>query len=30
VSAEKTNTEAGEFYRRCGFVERGTIFEADL
>lgn len=30
VSTERTNTEAAEFYRRCGFVERGTVFEADL
>jgi len=30
VSTEKTNTEAREFYRKCGFEERGTLFEADL
>jgi ribosomal protein S18 acetylase RimI-like enzyme len=30
VSTEKTNTEAREFYRQCGFTERGILFEIDL
>jgi ribosomal protein S18 acetylase RimI-like enzyme len=30
VSTEKTNVRAREFYRKCGFEERGTLFEADL
>jgi len=30
VSTEKTNREAAEFYRRCGFAERGVLLEADL
>jgi ribosomal protein S18 acetylase RimI-like enzyme len=30
VSTEKTNLEAREFYKQCGFEERGTLFEADL
>jgi ribosomal protein S18 acetylase RimI-like enzyme len=30
VSTEKTNTEAREFYKRCGFDERGILFELDL
>jgi len=30
VSTEKTNTKAREFYRQCGFKERGVFFEMDL
>ncbi len=30
ASTEKTNLEAREFYKQCGFEERGTLFEADL
>lgn len=30
VSTEKTNLKAGEFYKQCGFEERGMLFEADL
>jgi GNAT superfamily N-acetyltransferase len=30
VSTEKTNLEARKFYKKCGFEERGTLFEADL
>jgi ribosomal protein S18 acetylase RimI-like enzyme len=30
VSTEKTNTEARELYRKCGFVERGILAELDL
>jgi ribosomal protein S18 acetylase RimI-like enzyme len=30
VSTEKTNAEAREFYRECGFKERGVLFEADI
>jgi len=30
VSTEKTNTKAREFYRQCGFTERGVFFEMDL
>ena len=30
VSTEKTNTEAKEFYRQCGFEERGMLFEVDF
>jgi ribosomal protein S18 acetylase RimI-like enzyme len=30
VSTEKTNVKAREFYRKCGFEERGTLFEVDL
>jgi GNAT superfamily N-acetyltransferase len=30
VSTEKTNLKAREFYKRCGFEERGMLFEADL
>jgi len=30
VSTEKTNIEAREFYRQCGFTERGILFEIDL
>jgi len=30
VSTEKTNTRAREFYRQCGFTERGVFFEMDL
>jgi len=30
VSTEKTNTKAREFYRQCGFTERGVLFEIDL
>ena len=30
VSTEKTNLEAREFYKQCGFEEKGTLFEADL
>jgi ribosomal protein S18 acetylase RimI-like enzyme len=30
VSTEKTNAGAREFYRTCGFEERGVLLEADL
>jgi len=30
VSTEKTNLKAREFYKKCGFEERGIFFEADL
>ena len=30
VSTEKTNDKARKFYKKCGFEERGTLFEADL
>ena len=30
VSTEKTNLKAREFYKKCGFEERGMLFEADL
>jgi GNAT superfamily N-acetyltransferase len=30
VSTEKTNIKAREFYRQCGFAERGVLFEIDL
>jgi GNAT superfamily N-acetyltransferase len=30
VSTEKTNAEAREFYEKCGFEERGVLFEVDL
>ena len=30
VSTEKTNAKAREFYRQCGFMERGVLFEIDL
>jgi GNAT superfamily N-acetyltransferase len=30
VSTEKTNIKAREFYRQCGFIERGVFFEMDL
>ena len=30
ASAERTNVAAREFYKQCGFEERGTLFEADL
>ncbi len=30
VSTEKTNIKAREFYRQCGFTERGILFEIDL
>jgi ribosomal protein S18 acetylase RimI-like enzyme len=30
VSTEKTNVEARKFYRKCGFKERGMLFEVDL
>jgi len=30
VSTEKTNIKAREFYRQCGFTERGVLFEMDL
>lgn len=30
VSTEKTNVKAREFYRKCGFGERGMLFEANL
>jgi len=30
VSSEKTNAKAREFYRQCGFTERGVLFEIDL
>jgi ribosomal protein S18 acetylase RimI-like enzyme len=30
VSTEKTNRKAAEFYRKCGFEEKGFHFEVDL
>jgi GNAT superfamily N-acetyltransferase len=30
ISTEKTNIKAREFYRQCGFTERGVLFEMDL
>jgi GNAT superfamily N-acetyltransferase len=30
VSTEKTNLKARRFYKKCGFVERGMLYEADL
>ena len=30
VSTEKANIKAREFYRQCGFAERGVFFEIDL
>jgi GNAT superfamily N-acetyltransferase len=30
VSTEKANVKAREFYKKCGFNERGMLFEADL
>ena len=30
VSTEETNIKAREFYRQCGFTERGVLFEIDL
>jgi GNAT superfamily N-acetyltransferase len=30
VSTEKTNVKARKFYRKCGFSERGALFEVDL
>ena len=30
VSTEKTNDEARRFYKRCGFEEKGMLFEVDL
>jgi len=30
VSTEKTNIKAREFYKQCGFTERGVLFEIDL
>jgi ribosomal protein S18 acetylase RimI-like enzyme len=30
VSTEKTNMQARELYLRCGFEERGLLFEVDL
>jgi ribosomal protein S18 acetylase RimI-like enzyme len=30
VSTEKTNAKARKFYKKCGFTERGTLFEVDL
>ena len=30
VSTEKTNMKAREFYKQCGFEEKGTLFEVDL
>jgi GNAT superfamily N-acetyltransferase len=30
VSAEKANVEARKFYKKCGFAERGMLFEVDL
>lgn len=30
VSTEKTNRKALQFYRKCGFEERGVLLEADL
>jgi GNAT superfamily N-acetyltransferase len=30
VSTEKTNDKARRFYKRCGFEEKGMLFEVDL
>ena len=30
VSTEKTNVKARRFYKKCGFDEKGTLFEVDL
>jgi GNAT superfamily N-acetyltransferase len=30
VSTEKTNVKARKFYKKCGFEERGMLFEVDL
>jgi GNAT superfamily N-acetyltransferase len=30
VSTEKANVKARRFYRKCGFGEKGTLFEVDL
>lgn len=30
VSTEKINIKAREFYRQCGYTERGVLFEIDL
>jgi len=30
VSTEKTNIKARKFYKKCGFNERGILFEVDL
>lgn len=30
VSTEKTNVKARKFYRKCGFNQRGILFEVDL
>jgi GNAT superfamily N-acetyltransferase len=30
VSTEKTNGKARRFYKRCGFEEKGMLFELDL
>jgi GNAT superfamily N-acetyltransferase len=30
VSTERTNVKARKFYKKCGFNERGTLFEVDL
>ena len=30
VNTEKTNLKAREFYKKCGFEERGMLFEVDL
>lgn len=30
VSTEKTNDKARKFYKKCGFEERGILFEAEL
>ena len=30
VSTERTNVKARKFYKKCGFEERGTLFEADV
>ena len=30
VSTEKTNVRAREFYKKCGFEERGMLLEVDL
>jgi len=30
VSTEKTKRKAAEVYRKCGFEEKGFLFEVDL